>query len=405
MKYLPADVDLATFEAIPEPSIQRAVDQLRAGALYRYCGARPEDSEVALLERDWARYVGARYAVAVNSCGSGLYIALRALGVAPGDSVLMSAFTYTAVPSAIVHAGATPVLVECGRDYCVDLEDLRRKIVCGARVLLVSHMRGHIGKMDAVALLCHENGVDLLEDCAHSLGGYYNGKHTGLFGKAGSFSTQSHKMVNSGEGGVLVTDDEELYAKAVLYSGSQEQFWKKHFFTASCFAENQESIPNLSMRMSNLAAAVLRPQLGSIEERIALFEEKYTALAEVLSTSKHVYIPPKPPEARRGLDTIQFTLPNFDTSQISGLTRRLKARGLAIDVFGRPGSPRFFRSWKYIADIETIQLPTTEAVLARTYDVRLPMALTLDQTVTIGLVVINAINDVAASHEVAYAVQ
>jgi len=261
-------------------------------------------------------------------------------------------------------------------------------------------MRGHIGDMEAVMAMCEEHGVDLVEDCAHSLGGRYKGKHTGRFGKAGSFSTQSHKMVNSGEGGVLVTDDEELYAKAVLYSGSQEKFWKKHFFESSHFDRHQENVPNFSMRMSNLAAAVLRPQLELVEDWIGVFDANYAALETILSQSEYVYVPPRRPEVRRGPDTIQFTLPDFDDDQISALTARLKACGLAVDVFGRPGSPRFFKSWRYIEGIEATRLPITEAILTRTYDIRLPRTLTFDEVSAIGMVIVDAIDDIVAPLEV-----
>ena len=211
-------VDLHSMNPIPEAGIRRSTELMESGVLYRYSCDGPEGSEVALLEKEFAEFVGARFALAVNSCGSAMYLSLLCLGVKPGDKVLSNAFTYTAVPSTIVHAGAQPVLVETTRDYCLDTDDLRRKITSETRVLLLSHMRGHVSEMDDVVEICEAEGVELVEDCAHSHCITYNGIHTGLFGVAGCFSTQSHKMMNSGEGGILVTDDEEIIAKSILYA-------------------------------------------------------------------------------------------------------------------------------------------------------------------------------------------
>ncbi len=240
--------DLNLYEAVPDKGIASALALMNSGALYRYCSTDPQYSEVALLEKEFAAYVGSRFALATNSCGSAMYIAMLCVGVRPGDRVLSSGFTYTAVPSAIVNLGAVPVLVECDENFCIDLADLERKITPDVRCLLLSHMRGHVCDMDSISSLCRAHDLVLIEDCAHSLGGRYAGTHTGRFGMAGCFSTQSHKLLNSGEGGLLVTDDDELIAKATLYSGSQETFWKRHFAQSPYFARYQNSIPNLSSR-------------------------------------------------------------------------------------------------------------------------------------------------------------
>ncbi|MGA9602952.1 MAG: aminotransferase class I/II-fold pyridoxal phosphate-dependent enzyme, partial [Methyloceanibacter sp.] len=143
---------------------------MRTGKLFRYSDSQPEDSEVAWLEHDFAEYLGSRHALAVNSCSVAIELALIACGVEPGSKVLVPGFTFTAVPSAIVMLHAIPVFVECTEDYRLDIDDLRRKITSETRVLLLSHMRGHISDMDAITELCTAHGVTLIEDAAHALG-------------------------------------------------------------------------------------------------------------------------------------------------------------------------------------------------------------------------------------------
>ena len=136
-------------EPIPEEAIAAAVGVLRSGRLHRYNVAAGETSEAALLERDYAAWQGSRYCLAVASGGQAMQIALRAAGVRPNDPVLSNAFTLAPVPGAISAIGAVPVLVEITEDLVVDLDDLEAKArSSGARVLLLSNMRGHLCDMD-----------------------------------------------------------------------------------------------------------------------------------------------------------------------------------------------------------------------------------------------------------------
>ena len=137
------------------------------------------------------------------------------------DPVLSSAFTLAPVPGAIAHASARAVLVEMTDDCTIDMGDLERKAAgSGAKVLLLSHMRGHISDLTAVAALCERLGIALIEDCAHTMGAHWDGRPTGTFGAIGCFSAQTYKHINSGEGGLLVTDDDDIAAQVILMSGS-----------------------------------------------------------------------------------------------------------------------------------------------------------------------------------------
>lgn len=377
-KTLNHDFQITTL--IPEEGIDRAVEIMRTGKLYRYNCSHPEESEVSLLEKEFAEYLGAKYAVAVNSCGSAMFIALLCAGVQPGDKVLIPAFTFTAVPSAVVHASAEPVLVECLTNYCIDPEDLERKITPETKVLLLSHMRGHIAHMDKIVEICEKHDICLIEDCAHSLGVLWNGKPTGRFGKVGCYSSQSNKIINSGEGGVLVTDDPMIITKAVLYAGSIENYWMKHFTQTDYFEELQNRIPNFSLRMANPTAALVRSQLRKLDERVEDFNSRYFELERLISVSEHIEVPKQYPEVRTACDTIQFNLVDFTVSEALKFTHIMEIEGIPTKVFGYMDNPRYFPNWQYINGLDKLgqELTYTRDFLQYACDIRLPCYLTME---------------------------
>ena len=200
-------------EPIPEEGIEAAVRVMRSGRLHRYNTAAGELSETALLEQEFAAQMGKKYCLSVASGGYAMATALRAVGVKPGDRVLTNAFTLAPVPGAIAAVGGVPVFVGVTGQLVIDLEDLAAK-ADQAKVLLLSHMRGHLADMEALMRLCDEAGIVVIEDCAHTMGAAWNGVLSGTQGKVGCYSCQTYKHVNSGEGGLFVTDDAEVAARA-----------------------------------------------------------------------------------------------------------------------------------------------------------------------------------------------
>ena len=158
-----------TYDAEPIPEAARAEIErlLSSGDLFRYTAA--EGAPVALLEQEFADLLGAKYALAVASCSAALFLAIKALDLPRGANILIPAFTFAAVPSAVVHADCTPVLVEVGDNYRVDLVDFAAKLDDAAAVL-ISHMRGHTSDMGAIMALCDAKRIPVIEDAAHSLG-------------------------------------------------------------------------------------------------------------------------------------------------------------------------------------------------------------------------------------------
>ena len=145
---------------------------LNTGRLFRYDCKSAEESETSLLERDFAKYIGCKYAIAMNSCSSALFISLLCAGVKPEDSVFIPAFTFAAVPSSVIHANAKPLLIDIDENYSIDPVDFEEKVKNNRDVkhLLLSYMRGYVPNLDEVCKICDEYGVSIIEDCAHSIG-------------------------------------------------------------------------------------------------------------------------------------------------------------------------------------------------------------------------------------------
>lgn len=377
-------------EAIPQAGIDRAVELLKSGRLHRYNTAGDEISDVALLEKEYAEYVGAKYCAGISSCGSAIYVALKSVGVLPGDKVLSNAFTLAPVPGAMENAGAVPVFVEINDDLLTDLDDLEKKAIQSqAKYFLLSHMRGHIVNMDKVTDLCNRLGITLIEDCAHTVGCRWGDKYTGTFGKAGCFSTQTYKHMNSGEGGLLVTDDDDVIAKAILYSGSY-MLYEKHISRPpmEVFERYKKIIPNFSLRMSNLDAALIRPQLADLEIQLKRWNERYDLLAARLVDIPHVRVPQRAEKEGYGGSSLQFILTDADVSQVELFLKICSDRGVEIKWFGAKEPKGFtssWESWQYIKERQF--LPTTRKILDFLCDFRIPLTFSLEDCEIIAQVI------------------
>jgi dTDP-4-amino-4,6-dideoxygalactose transaminase len=373
-----------------EESVKRVLEK---GKLYRYDCSDAWDSEVSLMEREFAEYIGAKYAVAVNSCSSAIYLALLCSGVKPGDKVLVPAFTFTAVPSAVVHAGAVPVLVEVSEDYCIDTDSLKKAITEETRVLLLSHMRGHVADMDGIVEICRENGLTLIEDSAHSLGMTWKGRHSGTIGHIGCYSTQSYKLIDAGEGGIFATDDEHAAAKAIIYAGSYEKRWQTHLVRPDVVSEYQDRLPSFNFRMNNLTAAVIRAQRPLLPERVRSLTEKYETLAEIIGGSAHIHVPERDQRLTIAPDSIQFTLKGLEENEMEEFVALCNGAGISVGIFGRAkDNARCYWNWKYLSDVG--EYPRTRALLASTCDMRLPHRLTIEEVEEIGSAIVEIMDSV-----------
>lgn len=360
-------------EPIPPEAIAAAVRVMQSGRLHRYNTQGDEVAEAALLEREFADYVGAMYCLAVASGGYALGCALRALGIGPGDTVLTNAFTLAPVPGAIAAVGARPVFVEVTRDLVIDMADLAEKLG-QARVLMLSHMRGHICDMDRLMALCDAAGVMVIEDCAHTMGASWGNVPSGRHGVIGCYSTQTYKHINSGEGGLLVTDDADIAARAVMLSGSY-MLYDRH--VAGPGPEVYDAIrletPNVSGRMDNLRAAILRPQLAELPHQAERWNALYRVMEAGLRGVNGVYLPHRPPQENFVASSFQFLLPGWPATAVEQVVSGCAARGVELKWFGWQ-EPRGFTSryssWRYAAPQPQ---PRTDEVLDGLLDMRLPL--------------------------------
>lgn len=376
--FLRLDMDLGDPGPLPEDAVAASAALMKTGRLHRYGEYAGTEPHVDLLEREYAGYMGSRYAVAVNSGGCALFLALKSVGVGPGDPVLVNAFNLAPVPGAIEHAGARAVLVEVNDDFLVDPDDLVHKArQSGAKVLLLTHMRGHIADMEALSGICAQLGLTMIEDCAHTMGARWNGRPTGRFGTIGCFSTQTFKHINSGEGGMLVTDDDDCAARAILYSGSY-MLYGQHGSSPpeAVFDRWKMQTPNYSMRMSNLVACILRPQLREMPRRERLWNERYRWLEERLNRIDGIRVPARDRREQFVASSIQFHAEGMDAQRLQAFADNCTARGVAVKWFGRStpmGYTSLHRHWGYL---EPQSLPGTDQSLSDTCDMRIPLSLT-----------------------------
>ena len=309
--------------------------------------------------------------------------------------MLIPAFTFAAVPSAVVHADLVPVLVEVKDNYRVDMADFEAKLHDEIGAVIISHMRGHTSDMDAIMALCAARGVPVVEDAAHSLGTTWNGQNIGTIGKIGCFSFQSYKLINAGEGGIMITDDADIIAQAIIMSGAYEHNWKKHPVVHERFAHWQNKLPLYNLRMQNLSAAVIRPQIPEVARRVRDGRDNHDYVAAQLNATPWLTVPMPLAGEVRAPDSIQFNLVDFDEGETRAYAAATQARGVKVQVFGTSrDNARAFWNWEFLGPVP--DLPQTRAMLMKACDVRLPARLQKPDLDFISQALIEAARDVKA---------
>ena len=215
---------------------------------------------IAEFEEKFAHYTGNRYAASVCNGTVALHLALVALGIGPGDEVIVPTLTYIASVNAIAYTGATPVFVDSLQDsWQMDPEDIRHKVTAKTRAIMVVHLYGGPCDMDSIMTIAREHGLFVVEDCAEAFGALYNGKHVGTFGDIGTYSFFGNKTITTGEGGMVVTNDETLHDRSVHFKGQglakHRQYW--------------HDVIGYNYRMTNICAAIGLAQLERADEILA----------------------------------------------------------------------------------------------------------------------------------------
>lgn len=280
---------------IEEPEIEEVVDSLRKSWL----GTGPK---VARLEREFAAYKGAQHAVAVHSCTAALHLSILGAGLAPGDEVITTPLTFCATVNSILHAGAAPVLADVDRRTMnIDPESIERAITPRTRAILPVHFAGRPCEMDAILDIARRRNLVVIEDCAHAIETEYKGRKAGTFGDFGCFSFYATKNMTTGEGGMVLTQNEAQAAriKMLALHGMSKDAWKR--FSDEGYKHYSVVDLGFKYNMMDLQAAIGIHQLPRIErwlERRAQIWKRYDAAFADLP----VELPAAPaPHTRHGL--------------------------------------------------------------------------------------------------------
>ena len=247
-----------------------AMEVLQKGYLFRY-GSEDDPSflhKVYSLEKEFADYCGSDYALATTSGTASLLVSLKALGLKPSDEIVVPAYTFVASYSSCIFAGLVPVLAEIDDSLTIDPEDIERRITPLTKAIMPVHMLGNPCKMDEIMKIAKKHNLFILEDSCQALGATYKGKKVGTIGNIGAFSLNIFKTINSGDGGLVVTNDKQLYEKAF---GFHDQGHKP--LRTGVEVGDRDTI-GLNFRMSELTAAVALAQLRKADVIISILREK-----------------------------------------------------------------------------------------------------------------------------------
>jgi len=389
------------------------VRKLMAKDMYnRYQAKEPAMNFLLECERFFAKYVGTKYALSLNSGGIAISLGLEAIKrvLFPDDRceqirIYSNAFTFHAVPSACVEAGfrETLRLIEATPELVLDLDHLERciqedlasgRFAPGKMILVLSYMRGRVPNMHRVMDMCARYDVQLLEDSAHGYGCSFDGRMCGSFGVVSTVSTQANKLINTGEGGMVFTNNDEMQAFFIFSAGSYEELWRRHEDLSppeDVALKYKYTVSNKSVRMTNIQGALMLPQLQVIGERIDQHNTMYYHLVERTAaklvelcgagaSKRIVFIPQAHELVGPVYDSLQIRVLNSDcgvaATELEGLNSFLKAmqaRKYSIAKFSDPANARNYLSWQYLKPGEILPqaLPQTTRVLANVCDLRL----------------------------------
>ena len=277
---------------IGEPEILDVVQCLRSG----WIGTGPR---VAQFEKDFAEYKGSKHSIALNSCTAALHLAMFASGIGPGDEVITTPMTFCATINAIIHCGATPVLADCDRtEFNIMPEEIEKKITARTKAILPVHFAGRCCDMDAIIAIARKYDLLVIEDCAHAIETEYHGVKAGRFGDIGCFSFYVTKNVTTGEGGMVITNDDRFAGriKVLALHGMSKDAWKR--FSDEGYRHYQVIHAGYKYNMMDIQASMGIHQLKRVDENWKRREQIWTTYNQAFKDLP-CYTPPDPePDTR-----------------------------------------------------------------------------------------------------------
>jgi 8-amino-3,8-dideoxy-alpha-D-manno-octulosonate transaminase len=325
------------FEVWSDAERKHVNDVLETGILMRYGfdGPRKGIWKAKELEQDICNSFGSKYAQLVSSGTAALTTALSALGVGYGDEVIMPSFTFVASFEAVISVGAIPVMVDVDDTLTLDPAAVKAAITSKTKCVMPVHMCGSMADMDALQAICKEHKLLLLEDACQAIGGTYKGKKLGTIGDAGTFSFDFVKTITCGEGGVVMTNNEDTYIKCDGYSDHG------HDHKGNDRGAEPHPFIGYNFRISELHAAVGLAQIKRLPEFLAIQKKNHAALKNILATIPEISFRRIPDEEGDSCTFLNWLLPTTEIMQ--AVVAEMKAQG----IFG--GNFYWFRhNWHYI---------------------------------------------------------
>ena len=299
------------------------LEVIESGYLYRYGDLQNPKfkAKVWNLEQNFAKYTNTKYALAVNSGTSALLTALWALKIGPGDEVIVPGYTFIASITSIIFARAIPILAEVDDTLTLDPKDVRNKITPRTKAIMLVHMLGNPGHLEEITKIAEEHNLILIEDCAQAFGATFRGKSVGTYGKIGAFSLNVYKTITAGDGGMVITNDEELYKRAFAIHD------QGHLPLRQGVEQGNRTVLGLNFRMNELTAAVAGAQLNKINYIKKTLQNNKNHLKFFLSEIKEI-------KFRRILDVegdigtlLTFFMPTIESAEI--LSEKLNCTTIA----------------------------------------------------------------------------
>jgi dTDP-4-amino-4,6-dideoxygalactose transaminase len=267
-------------EVIGQEEIQELLDVMKSGYLFRY-GSLDDPKykrKVYILENEFARYCGVKHALAVTSGSAALFVALKAIGLQPGDEVIVPTYTFVATFSSVIFSGGIPILTEIDESMNIDPKDIEKRITPRTKAIVPVHMLGNSCDMDTVMAIAKKYNLKVVEDACQAIGGSYHGKNLGSIGNIGAFSLNIFKMITAGDGGLMITNDTDLYKRAF---GFHDQ---GHSPNRSGVEVGQRNILGLNFRMNELTGAVALAQVRKMDDIISTLRSKKAKLKSAITT-------------------------------------------------------------------------------------------------------------------------
>lgn len=325
---------------IDQQEIDAVTAVLKSQKLFRFC----EGSQVAAFEKEAAKMLDVKYALMVNSGTSALICGLTGVGIGPGDEVIVPGYTYISTAAAVVSVGGIPVIAEIDESLGLDPQDVEKKISPHTKAILPVYMQGVPARIDTLVEIARKHNLKLVEDCCQCVGGRYKGRYVGTIGDVGAWSLNYYKIITTGEGGLVYTNDYEVYEKSAFASDPAmpmwmtDSEWQTAPFSSQCY------------RSSEIMGAIARVQLSKIEKILRHTRKLKKAFLDGLAEAsgyqlQHV----DDPEGECGVSAAIIVR---DRKLAKHYAEALQAEGLSAGTAYNDGFPdrHIYRYWDSILD-------------------------------------------------------